>query len=353
MISKHHYALTLAEANKVFFISAPGFGIRYTMTKLRKGLELVGLDYNLWLPTFFKFHTKPLYQYFVRRKLRRIFKVRVPEIDVCIDFGCYQQFDNLKWVDAKIKIYFPVDDSESLRLSNRGAYLLLSVSPNICKKFEAKGLKCHFINHGLASVFARAAVTSLSTPVVWKRRQKIKAAYSGNLFIPFLDRGVFTKLIHANPDVEFNFYGNAVYLGKDVEQQAWSKFLHNEKNVRLNGLLNPEALAEAYKDIDVFVLCYKPDYQNYHGENSHKIYEYLSTGKLMVSTYISIYEGSEMFLMAPKDRNEELVLIFSEAIKSLDKWNSPELSLSRIKISLDNSYSKQVERIGALIEFET
>ncbi len=47
------------------------------------------------------------------------------------------------------------------------------------------------------------------------------------------------------------------------------------------------------KDLDGFFWCYDNDRDPNKGSNSHKIMEYLSTGKVVLSTLISTYTNLE------------------------------------------------------------
>jgi len=95
----------------------------------------------------------------------------------------------------------------------------------------------------------------------------------------------------------------------------------------------------------VFLICYKPDYINYHGENSHKILEYLSTGKTVVSSHISLYSDSQLLSMAKKDRNEELISIIDDVISNIEKYNAPDLMKQRILFALENTYANHIHKI--------
>lgn len=353
LISKHHYAKTLAISNKVFFISAPGFGKKNKITVPEKGLTLFVLNYNLLLPRIIKFHARSVYQFYVKKKLISLLKKLTTTIDLCIDFGCYQQYTNLDWIESEVKIFFPVDDSEFLMPVSRGADFVISVSKIICNKYNVAGKKCYFINHGLAPSFEKIGRQKIKNLFEWKKNKKIRVGYSGNLFIPFIDIDVFQMLITQNPDIEFHFFGKTTYDSSQENMIAWNEFLHKAPNVKLNGILSSEELSIAYCNIDAFILCYKPDYKNYHCENSHKIFEYLSTGMIIISTYLSLYEGTELFEMAPKDKNEEILSIFTNAVNRLKKFNSLELQQRRIQMTLNNTYEKQVERINELIKSES
>ncbi|MCC7523898.1 MAG: hypothetical protein IT250_03690 [Chitinophagaceae bacterium] len=351
-ISKHNYARALAQHNRVLYIGAPAYqGNGYSLVKPDKALNLEVLEYNVPFPLGkkLKFHWPWLYRFFIRQALQKILRSLFQQIDVCIDFGCYQQYRSIQWIPAKTRIFFPVDDHYFLDAKNRGADLVLSVSENICNKFSAAGQKCHFINHGLNSDFEENAVSILREERFWKRGKKLKAGYSGNLFIPFLDIPVLKRIIEENTEVEFHFFGSTNFNREDAEHVKWDSFLRSTPNVVLHGFLNPGALVEAFSEIDCFLLCYKPDYKNYHAENSHKVFEYLSTGKLLITTYLSIHHGNPLMLMSSKDKNEEMVSIFCDSMQALEMHNTIELQKERIHLSLKNTYSEQIKRIGDLL----
>ncbi|MBI3481713.1 MAG: hypothetical protein HY015_01830 [Bacteroidetes bacterium] len=232
-----------------------------------------------------------------------------------------------------------------MKAVDRGSDLILTVSKNIQAKYPAG--KCHFINHGLSEEFSIRARSNL----VWERNSQIRAGYSGNLFIPYIDVAIIQLIIQRNPSVEFHFFGSNKPDFSLVWQQEWNDFLLNASNVKLRGQLSVEELADAYDDMDIFLLCYKPDFINYHGENSHKVLEYLSTGKTIVSSHLSLYKDSHLMQMSPPDKNESLITIFSDALQNLDDYNSKELRAARVRYALENTYEMQLKRISKLVSF--
>lgn len=352
-ISKHHYALALARNNRVWFISAPEprMGMGHSITNPVKDLDLHIISYKVILPDICKFKLPGLYKKTTIAKLAALQRKLIGKIDVCIDFGCYQFFDDLGFIKATHKIYFPVDDFEVLLPSKRGAEQVFSVSLNIIEKFGEQGVPASFINHGLADEFATKALAKLEKgnyPV--KVADKLRFAYSGNLFIRFLDIPVLQQLVEKHPEIEFHFFGGMGYNAADQEHLKWNNFLHTAPNIKLHGFVKPDALAAAYEEMDGFILCYKPDYKDYHAENSHKVFEYLSAGKVMVSTYLRLYKDSTFINSSPKDRNELFIDVFEETVANLSFFNDAALQQKRIKLALDNTYEKQVARIAAISE---
>jgi hypothetical protein len=352
LISKHHYARELARNNEVYFICAPEVGIGFSF-EIRKEQGVNVIDYKLPLPEKLKFHANGFYKWVNQQVVKHNFNKAGLSFDICIDFGAYALYDNFSFLKPSIGIFFPVDDFEALKPTTRGADFVFSVSDIIVKKFVDEGVDCHFINHGLSSDFAEVAKQRLSEEVVYKKGEPVKVAYAGNLFIKFLHFGVFKELIQRNRDIEFHLFGGTRFNAADPQLVDWDKFLKSSSNVKVHGFTQPVELAKALGSMDACLLCYKPDYKNYHGENSHKIFEYMSSGKLLISAHISLYKNSTLMVMSPKDKEEELIGLFSDAIANLADHNSKEKSSERIKLALDNTYARQIERINEIIATKT
>lgn len=343
-ISKHHYAIEYAKNNSVLFISGPmDFG--FTKINFRQpfdNLNLKILDYSFFLPHWFRFHMpnfyKRVYVLFIKQVINKYFL----SVNLCIDFGCYNLFDNLDFLDAENKIFFPVDDCELLNTpSNRGCKSIFTVSTVIKKKFDNVGLKCEFINHGISSDFESIAKNNLEQ----SNHSKIRIGYAGNLFIKFLDRALLKYIVQKYTSIEFHFYGKYNTSSTMQNDKEWEYFLMNTPNIFLHGLLNQNQLAQEYKTLDAFLICYKSDYINFHSENSHKILEYLSSGKVIISTFVSLYENTDIFVMSSKDNNEEFKSNFKFVVDNLNYFNRIELQKKRKEYALRFTYKNNIEYI--------
>jgi hypothetical protein len=346
-ISKHHYARELSKNNTVFFISPPTSetGVKFTVESISDKLNV--LRYSVPAPKWLKFKFPLFYKFIVKQTLKRLLKRNFSKGDICIDFGCYQQLQSVKFFPAVYKIFFPVDDFSDLKPWTRGCDIVFTVSENIQMKYKAGN--CHLINHGLSDNFSEIALRELNNNT-WAPSEKTNVAYAGNIFLQFVDTKTFKSLISNNREVSFHFFGSHHYDPHSEWQRDWHTFLTTSANVTLHGHLDTKQLAEAYRSIDIFILCYKPDYVNYHGENSHKVLEYLSTGKTLVTTFLSIYQGCELMAMSEKDKNEELLKVFSDVVSNLDQQNSERLMKARKVFALENTYEKQLNRIGRIVE---
>jgi len=346
-ISKHHYARALAAHNRVYFIAPPVSSKSFSFSLDKKDEGLYLLNYTLAAPVFLRFKLPALYKLLLRTYLSRLLRIKLPAADVAFDFGCYQEFNSLDFTDAKNKIYFPVDDSDYFVPLTRGADLVLTVSKSIQAKFPEG--KCHFINHGLSEAFSRVTLLDLANNKGWKPGPRISVGYAGNLFIRYIDRVTIEILIETYPFVDFHFFGLCSPSKLDDQEVSWYEYLNKKSHVFLHGVLTTEALAEKYRDIDVFLLCYKPVEGFNRADNSHKIIEYLSSGKVIISSYISLYSGTDLFFMMPDFSNDSFRSTFDSTINNLNDFNTIEFMNYRRLFSLGHTYDKNIELISSLI----
>jgi hypothetical protein len=77
----------------------------------------------------------------------------------------------------------------------------------------------------------------------------------------------------------------------------------------------------------------------------HKLMEYLASGKVIVATYTDQYR-QHSHLLAMADRGGDYLALLSEVRVALPHWNAPERQQERRVFALDNTYSRQLERIN-------
>jgi hypothetical protein len=343
-ISKHHYAFELSEKNQVFFFSAPsGFGLSVNSSNINERLKV--FDYQIPFPQSLRFKYDKLYKRTIQYFLKKIIIKEIGSTDICIDFGCDRFIQKLDFLDAKKKLYFRVDDSPDFKPSLRGADFILSVSMNIVEKYAAEGIECHYINHGLSTDFI-SQKRSLNTI---KEDKIINAGYAGNMLIPHIDREMIIRTIVQNKHVNFHFFGVVQHPKMNDNQRQWIAALKSQPNVILHGVLPTDKLVLNFQYIDIFLLCYKSDSKSYHSDNSHKILEYLSTGKVIVSSWIRHYAGLELFPMCNENDNRDYADLFKKILNDLSYYNSDKLAQQRINYALNNSYKYNIQKIAAFI----
>lgn len=351
-ISKQHYAVELSKKYEVYYISFPieSMGRGFTVTREDYSGRVNIIRHKVPLPHRFMYRVKWWYRKRNTKVMQRILNTITggEPFELAIDFGLFFLYDGMTWVNARKKIFFPVDDSVELPPLYPGADLVLSVSPNVIEKFRQHNVAAQFIHHGLSAEYAAYAEKKLAEGIT-KTGYKASPAvgYIGNLDNEFVDRELLLQLASTFPQCHFHCYGLVPAAAKQKSDPFWKQIVALP-NVTLHGQQSPDVLAKKMQDLDIFLLCYKPDYKRYHAENSHKIMEYLSTGKPVVSTNISVFEGTGLLYMSPKDKNGELTGIFKYVLEHPNETTAPELAEKRMRFALQHTYAQHTRQILAL-----
>jgi glycosyltransferase involved in cell wall biosynthesis len=352
-VSKHHYAIALAAlGHTVYFLNPPSARIRDVSVDAvngRQNLFVVhsGFDNSLVL----RYHFRLLYDLRVRKWLKKVLK-RLPSIDTV---WCFETniISNLAYFGKMKKILHVVDPlDERMRSIGKNADLIVCVSNRILDQFKHVDVKKDFINHALSDEAIKNACSFDAAELY--RSPGRKVGYAGNLFRQIIDTNVIISVVNENPGIEFHFWGSYDSLKNNLgaEDQTMLKHLQELPNVVFHGAVPASALIPAMKNMDAFLLVYKPIAGFYDSSNSHKLLEYWATGKVVISTYIDQYSGNEFndFLrMNKENHNGDFPAMFTEVMNDLDSWNAPEKMNKRRDFALKQSYSNNAKKILAEI----
>jgi glycosyltransferase involved in cell wall biosynthesis len=278
---------------------------------------------------------------------------RTNPIDVvwCFDFNT---FSDLRIFGAQTNIYHPVDpvSAGSHVEVGRTADIILSVSKEILESFASLPVPRFVIDHGLAPPFARHAA---NPPSGVRRAGPLRVGYAGNLARPPLNRPVVTRMVAGNPDAEFHFWGPSKVLDYVPDEfrrevQTFMDFLAAAPNVTLHGSVSSERLAEEFQQMDCFIMSYRRHPTESDLSNSHKILEYFSTGKVVVSTPIARYAHlGDLVVSGTTDDDSDLPDILLQTLARLDEVNSESRMTARRELALENTYARQVDRIRDIV----
>jgi glycosyltransferase involved in cell wall biosynthesis len=288
------------------------------------------------------------------KRMRRVLKLHkiVPDIVWCFDFNL---FGDLKVFDAETSIFHPVDplsDPRHIKMA-ASADLALSVSAKIADQLKPTDRPVHVVNHGLAMPFEKLAHSRLAECAdgaghLLPPDRRIQVGYAGNLGRRPVNRSVLRQIVEQNPHVDFRFWGPTDAETDEVAQ--FISFLRSQPNVTLYGTVGQTELAAAYNQVDLFLLSYAADPRESDRSNSHKILEYLSTGRVVVSSRILAYENTrDLLVMSDSDTDADLPQKFAETLARLPELNSVRIAQERIAMALDNTYDRQIDRVFALL----
>lgn len=360
-ITKHHYAVELSRLNnRVFFLNPPQSDswswnkakkrIRVTQSDVYPNLFLV--DHELFFPYLLKYHCRWLYDILIKKHLFEIEQQLGEKIDLVWSFD-HLNICPLEYFKNAFRIFHPVDDStcpHSFRAA-KTADILFTVTKEIVRKYNHYRVPKYLISHGVAEAFFEPAPLP-----VREQSQQLQVGLSGNWLRPDLDHSTLIRIIRENAGVRFHFFGS--YAMSDTNlgggHHAHNEFistLQNFGNVKLHGAIVYTQLAAWLHQMDAFLICYDVNKDQSNGTNYHKIMEYLSTGKVIVSNNVSSYNNLPgiIQMVVERDHNNELPGLFKKVIANLAFHNSVQLSEKRKAYARNNTYQMQIKRIEQIL----
>jgi glycosyltransferase involved in cell wall biosynthesis len=166
------------------------------------------------------------------------------------------------------------------------------------------------------------------------RESRPLAVYAGQLN-QALDAEIVESVIEQCPEVTFRFYGPV----SDPAGQRVAAALADRPNADLAGAVPHAELHRRLCQADVLLNFKKPDHTT-SGNDLLKIYEYLATGRPIVSPCVS-----------PVDRFEDVIRVaetpdqFADQVRAALRDESEERSKRRVAYARSNSWASRVDKV--------
>jgi glycosyltransferase involved in cell wall biosynthesis len=380
LLSKMHFALELVKkGNRVYFVNPPRLLQSRALAVPGETLEggrLTIIHTNTVRGSLFLRHKLFfLYRRLNVRYIRAIRKITGGKIAEVWSFNPNQYVD-LRPFDADRCVLMLYDFYRGAHIveATRTADALISVSQVILDHYKDTAPPKLFIHHGLGLHFADRARWRLSDNELARAgkegegkdevgkgeagRDPIRVGYTGNLLRAGMNTEIAREIIGNHGEIEFHFWGPHSTVDNNVnsvgdttprELLEFVEFLKAKENVFLHGVVDQQELAERLFEMDAFLFLYSPRTEMNGASNSHKLLEYLSTGKVIIATHVSSYAGTDLLEMSDPTEEQRLPAIFDAVIRDPARYNSPEKQIARIRFALDNTYARQVERVQQFI----
>lgn len=344
--------------NEVFFLNPPvqtgkGPAGQVDMVPHRQVANLHIINQRLFFPYILKYKSMPLFHFFMRYQLRRVLKKMGKPVDIVWSFDLGNLIPFGLFPGKPFFIFHPVDEPLNQMAINaaRGANILFSVTHEILRKYEHLPIGRHFVNHGVIDEFV------LDGNIPWKKPEITRIGYSGNLLRPDIDRSILLEIVRQNENCVFEFWGSFTERQSNIggadnpETKSFIYALRGLPNVVLHGVVNPEALAQALRRMDAFLICYDVIKDQCHGTNYHKVIEYLGIGRAIISNNITTYSAIPdlVYMVEERNTNQLLPALFKKIVNDLEAYNSHERQSMRIGYAKQNTYARQIEMIESLI----
>jgi glycosyltransferase involved in cell wall biosynthesis len=340
-VSKHHYAENLAErGNIVYFLNPP------SKTKLRISStyhpNIKQLDY----PGFVKG-----FRYLPKFIKNNIFIYTLNQLQILCNarFEIVWSFDNSVFYNFDIfgndvlKILHIVDYNQNFNIpiASQSADLCIGTTDAIVKLLKPHSKNLIKIGHALSSLVDQDSNKVIQFP----GSNLIKAMYTGNLNIKYIDYTLLELVIQQNPEVDFIFAGPRGQSNLSNNKNVKDSFLRLEgySNVFWLGVLLPKDIGSYLSS--AHILFYAYTYQLYPEQlaSPHKVLEYLASGNPIVATWTEEYSETNLLYMA-KD-HKDFLRTFAEIKNELGCIDDHKLRERRKGFARSNTYKNQIIKI--------
>lgn len=339
-VSKHHYATHLGDlGNKVYFLNPPTNELSCSLTNHK---NVFSVHYNgflkglRFLPPFFQ-------RILISQKFKMLQKL-------CgVKFHIIWSFDNSVFFDFSAlpnKIYsishiVDLNQNFNFKKSAKTADLCIGLIPEIVKRFEPLNNNTIQITHGV-KLFENNV-----EKIVLPGRNKNKALYAGNLNMKHIDWELLYKVTIQFPQqLDFIFIGD----NHDKINNIYKKKVLEQNNVFFIPKVNYKELHQYLSSADILFLAYLPTY-DMDCALPHKLFEYLQTGRIIISNWINSYSEiiSHVDILCSNNA-DEYILNFKKAIKTIDVDEKNTVNERNRKFAVSNTYDNQISKIENYIK---
>lgn len=355
-LAKHHYAIELAKHNnEVYFLNPPQEtfvpnSVQICSSGVADNLYLI--NHKLPFPYQLKFKFKKLFHFLMKFHIKKIETTINKKIDIVWSFDLGDYYPFKFFAGNPFKLFNPIDEplNKDGISSAKDCNVIISITREIILKYKEFNVPKHFIHHGLADEFINANKQI-------KTDNQLRFGLSGNWLRKDIDTKCLLQIIKENENIIFEFWGSYksqqsnIGGDSDTEVKQFVAELMVSDNVVLHGPIHPSKLAQEFRRMDGFLICYDIIKDQSKGTNYHKVMEYLSTGKVVVSNNISTYITLPDLIIMSESRlnNDNLPSIFKQVISNISHYNNESLQTLRSNFALDNLYAKKIEEIESLL----
>ena len=240
-----------------------------------------------------------------------------------------------------MKIYFQVDQNQDFHpeIAARTADIVFAINDEILgivKPFNKNSFK---ISHSFQGNLSEQAQQLLAGKYIYSRAvDRLQVMYVGNLDNEYIDFDLFQEVISGHPEADFLLVGPY-----DQEGEMYGR-IQKYSNAKFLGQVDSKKIPELLSSADMLMLIYGRNFTF----SSHKLLEYLGSGKAIASTYMSEF-AQEKSLVCMSVNHEDYEKVFADTLNNLEELNRPEKMKARIRYALDCTYPNQLDKIDSLI----
>lgn len=337
-VSKHHYAFELAKrGNNVFFLN-PNSG-SFQVSKEVENLYIVNYKELLRGVSYFP---KPFQALYFKLLIQKLEKRLGTFFNLIWNFDS-SRFYELSKVKGRRKVCHIVDMNQNYHRDQlaKSSDVCFCTSDFIFEELKKSSERVFKVNHG----YQNDSYARIDSDYDLTGENNLKCLYLGNIGIKYLDWTLIRMVVEHNPNVDFYFIGPDHIKSQEPHDKS---VLKHKPNVYFKPPIISNQIPVVLKNADILLVAYDTDNYLEQVSNPHKVMEYMGSGKTIVSSYIDEFKDTSGLLEMGKSK-EEVLGIFNNVVSRLEQYNSEDRVRKRVDFALDNTYSKQIDRIEVLI----
>lgn len=346
-VSKHHYAIALADRGwRVVFIDPPtSLGKPGQIQLFETEVPRVSrLRYQTFFPYWLKFHARSAFDFLMTYQARRLVGA-AGQPDLVWDFDNAYQFRDLRPFGAKLALFHLVDDVGPRGLGDKKADHFFYLHDSFCLNAGREALPSHQIGHGLGQIHAEMARAAVERP---QEQRAPHIGLVGNLAAPWIDWSSVAEMVRRHPEARFTFWGPLPKVDLELPLRA----LLANPSVQFPGATSSQRIVEQARGVDVWLLPFRTEKLLGGPLNSHKVLEYLATGRVVVMNWLEAYASNPLVCHTARNQEQALPDLLDATLASLDVVNAPEMMARRRTFALERSYSAHLDRIEEITGLE-
>lgn len=276
-----------------------------------------------------------------RQKFRHLQTLCGTTFDIVWSFD-NSVFLNLSFLDNSVlKIAHIVDITQDFNFPELAASsdICFGVSAPIVSRLRKSNAKSFHLHHGFAQR------ENGEEPFFEKGNTALHAGYVGNLDLKYVDWPLFEEVISLNRDVTFYFAGPLSKSNPAIMS------IRKYSNVKLTGKIETSGVPGFLLKMDILLLLYRVAEFPKQLTNSHKVMEYLGSGKVIVSSWLDDYQECSGLIEMTRSR-EEVPALFRMVKTGINQFNSTARIEERKTFAREHTYDRQIERIEEIIDNE-
>lgn len=342
-VSKHHYARLLAKlGHQVLFFGPPD--PFYCSLNLEPVKEIQGLSVirsSALIPGL-RFFPGFVRLFLERRWLKNLENISQQKIDVIWLFE-NSRFYDLRFAGSRLKIYHQVDLNQNFNPATAAltADICFCTTSYIQTLLSHYNSKCYMLRHGVSMPTYPLKLTTYQEKLF--DVCATHAMYVGNLDMKYLDQDLIEDVISRQPSIIFHLVGGYEQTGTLYNR------LKKFKNIIWWGQVSSDLIPALLQKVDILMVTYQAKF-HVDQANPHKIMEYLSSGKIIVSTFTEEFVGqAHLISMSSAGTNSEYPHLFDAVANDLQLFNAPNMQTARKNFAAQNTYACQLNRIKSYL----